>query len=111
MELTEYTFTFGYDQERKFNGVLSRLSEDEYNILNPIHPVEVKEHEDVRYVDRETTIEMEAEAALTFRLAMGNNIKIRRKRTEEELAEEKELNDRHTIRINVQIPMGNPEEK
>lgn len=108
MELTEYTFTFGYDQERKFNGVLARLSDDEYNILNPTHPVEVKEHEDVRYVDRETTIEMEAEAALTFRLAMGNTLRIRRKRTEEELAEEKELHEKNTIRVNVQMPMADP---
>jgi hypothetical protein len=48
---------------------------------------------------------MDPEAALTFRLGM-KAVKIRRERTEEELAEEKELNDRNTIRINVQVPMG-----
>lgn len=105
--MTEYTFTFAPEDERKFREVLSRLDESEYNVLEEVKPVEHKEGDDLRYVDRQMVIEMDPEAALTFRLGM-KQVKIRRKRTEEELAEEKEINDRNTIRINVQVPMGTP---
>jgi len=103
--MTKYTFTFEPAAERKFREVLSRLEPEEYNILEDVHPVDHKEDDDLRYVDRQTVIEMDPEAALTFRLGM-KEVKIRRERTEEELAEEKEINDRNTIRINVQVPMG-----
>lgn len=101
--MTKYTFTFAYDQERKFREVLSRLDESEYNIVEDIHPVTPKEHENPRLVDREAIIEMDAEAALTFRLGM-KELKIRRERTEEELAQEKEKMDRHKVRIDVIVP-------
>jgi hypothetical protein len=102
----KYTFTFPYDQEQVFNGVMSRLEPDEYTIIESIHPVEVLEGEDIRWVDRETIMEMDPMAASTFRMRMGNNLKIRRERTEEELAEEKAENDRHTVKITVHVPMG-----
>lgn len=103
--MIKYTFTFEPADERKFREVLSRLEDGEYNILEEVQPVEHKPDADLRYVDRQMVIEMDPEAALTFRLGM-KAVKIRRERTEEELAEEKELNDRNTIRINVQVPMG-----
>lgn len=100
--MTKYTFTFGYDDERKFRQVLERLDPTEYNILEDVRPVDHKEHEDVRYVDRQMVIEMDAEAALTFRLGM-KHVKIRRERTEEELAEEKKIADRHKIPVVIQV--------
>ncbi len=103
--MTKYTFTFEPAAERKFREVLSRLEPEEYNIIEDVRPVDHKEDDDLRYVDRQMILEMDPEAALTFRLGM-KEVKIRRERTEEELAEEKELNDRNTIRINVQVPMG-----
>jgi len=104
----KYTFTFPYDQEKVFEGVVNRLDPDEYTVIEPVHPVPVKEGEKERYVDREAIIEMEPEAASTFRFRMGNSVKIRRERTEEELAEEKEINDRHTIKVTVHVPMSDP---
>jgi hypothetical protein len=101
----KYTITFEPGEERKFREVLSRLEPDEYTIVEDVRLAEHKEDADPRYVDRQIIIDMDPEACLTFRLGM-KNVKIRRERTEEELAEEKELNDRNTIRINVQVPMG-----
>lgn len=106
--MTKYTFTFPYDQERVFKEVVGRLDPDEFTVIEDIRPLEPREGEDARYVDRQTIIEMEPEAASTFRFRMGNTIKIRRERTEEELAEEKEINDRHTVKVTVHVPMGDP---
>lgn len=103
----KYTFTFEYNSERKFLEVLSRLSDDEYTVIENIRPADHKEGTDVRYVDRQMVLEMEPDAALTFRLGM-KNVKIRRERTEEELAEEKEIDDRHTIRVTVKMPPSGP---
>lgn len=106
--MTKYTLTFPYTEERVFNEVLSRLEPDEFTVIEGIKPLEPKEGEDARYVDRRAIIEMEPEAASTFRFRMGNTLKIRRERTEEELAEEKEINDRNTIKVTVHVPMGDP---
>jgi hypothetical protein len=103
--MIKYTFTFEPAAERKFREVLSRLEPEEYNIIEDVHPVDHKEGDDLRYVDRQMIVEMDPEAALTFRLGM-KEVKIRRERTEEELAEEKELNDRNTIKVTIQVPMG-----
>lgn len=103
----KYTFTFDYQDEPKFREVLSRLDPDEYTIVEDIRPVTPKGDEDIRYVDRQMVLDMDPEAALTFRLGM-KFVKIRRERTEEELAEEKEINDRHTIKVTVHVPMGDP---
>jgi len=100
--MTKYTFTFGYDEERKFNTILSRLDEGEYNVLEPVHPV-VKENVPERYADREAIIEMDPEAALTFRMGM-KNLKIRRERTEEELKAEEERDARHKVKVVIQVP-------
>jgi hypothetical protein len=96
---TEYTFTFDRNDETKFREVLSRLEPEEYNIIKDIHLVDEK---DPRYSDKSAVIEMEEEACLTFRLGM-KQVKIRRKRTPEEEAYEKELEDRHKVKITVQV--------
>lgn len=98
--MAKYTFTFAYDDERKFRQVLDRLDPNEYTIVEDVRPVDHKEGVDPRYVDRQMIIEMDAEAALTFRLGM-KHVKIRRERTEEELAEEKAIADRHKVSITV----------
>jgi hypothetical protein len=105
--MTKYTFKFDPKDERKFREVLSRLDESEFNILEDVRPVDHKPEDDLRYIDRQMIIEMDPEAALTFRLGM-KFVKIRRERTEEELAEEKELHDKNTIKVTVHVPMGQP---
>jgi len=101
--MTKYTFTFEPDAERKFKEVLSRLEPEEYTVIEEIRPVDHKEIDNIKYVDRQTVIEMDPEAALTFRMGM-KDVKIRRERTEEELAEEKRIHDQHTITVNVMVP-------
>lgn len=100
--MTKYTFTFGYDEERTFRSILGRLDEGEYNVVEPIHPV-LKENVSERYADRETIMEMDPEAALTFRMGM-KNLKIRRERTEEELKAEEERDARHKVKVVIQVP-------
>jgi len=102
IDWTEYTFTFEPKEEANFRRILDRLEPEEYNIIEDVRPVDHKEGTDLRYVDRQMVIEMDPEAALTFRLGM-KHLKIRRKRTEEELAEEKEINDRYTIKVTVKV--------
>ena len=102
--MIEYTFTFAPIAERKFQQVLDRLDPEEYNILEGIRPVDNPNNIDDRYLDRQTIIEMDEECALTFRFSMGDFIKIRRKRTEKELAEEKKLLDANKVTIKVIIP-------
>ncbi len=104
----KYTFTFPYTEERVFNEVVSRLDPDEFVVVEATKALAPVGEEDPRYTDRQTIIEMEPEAASTFRFRMGDRVKIRRERTEEELAEEKEINDRHTIKVTVHVPMGDP---
>lgn len=96
---TEYTFTFDQKDERKFQEVLSRLDPDEYAIIKDTFLVKPEEP---RYSDKSIVIEMEEEACLTFRLGM-KFIKIRRKRTPEEEAYEKELEDRHKVKVTVKV--------
>ena len=97
--MTEYTFTFNPDEEVKFHRCLERLEPGEYNTIKDVYQVRP---EDGKYSDKETVLEMDAEAALTFRLGM-KNVKIRRARTEEELIEEKRIEDQHKITINVKV--------
>lgn len=98
--MTKYTFTFDADSEPKFRNVLSRLDPSEYVVLEDILPVD---KDAPKTSDRTTIMEMDAEAALTFRLGM-KAVTIRRDRTEEELAEEKINEDRHKIKITVVVP-------
>ena len=103
--MTKYTFTFDLDEEAKFRRIVERLDPDEFTVVEDIHP---KDPENARYSERETVMEMDPEAALTFRMGM-KNVKIRRERTEEELAEEKRINDQHTVTITVKVDgLGNP---
>lgn len=104
--MVKYTYTFERDEEKKFREVLSRLDDNEYIIHEPIHEIE-EEKRDKRDWQMGCVIEMEPDACLTFRLGM-KFVKIRRERTEEELEAEKALDEKNTIRINVQVPMGGP---
>lgn len=98
--MTKYTFTFSHDTENAFKKILGRLEPDEYEIIEDIHPVDV---ENPKYSDKSTIIEMDSECALTFRMGM-KEVKIRRERTEEELAEEKAISDRHTVKVVIKVP-------
>ena len=98
--MTQYTFTFDQDEEAKFRRIVDRLDPEEFSVVQEIH---LTKPEDGKHSPRQSIMEMEAEAALTFRLGM-KNVKIRRERTEEELAEEKALLDSNKITITVQVP-------
>jgi hypothetical protein len=102
--MVKYTLTFEREEEGRFQNVLDRLDPDEYKI---VEEVKLLAPDDPRYSLRQAVIEMDPEACLTFRLGM-KNIKIRRERTEEELAVEEEINSRNTIKVTVQVPMGGP---
>lgn len=98
----KYTYTFERDDESRFRDCLSRLDPEEYTLIRDVYIVD---EANARYSQREAIVEMEPDACLTIRLGM-KQIKIRRERTEEELEMEKELNERNTVRITVQVPMG-----
>lgn len=98
-EIKQYTFTFDKFEESTFRSIMSRLDPDEFTISKEIHLVTP---EDAYYSDLETVMEMESEAASMFRFGM-KNVKIRRTRTEEELAEEAAKKAANTITINVKI--------
>ena len=98
----KYTFTFPFDEERQFGRILERLDPSEYNVLEDICPVDKA---NPRRSDRQTIMEMDPEAALTFRMGM-KNLKIRRERTEEELKAEEERDARHKVKVVVQVPPG-----
>lgn len=93
----KYTFTIKAGEENKFRRILERLDDDEYAMIEDIHPINPEE---IKTSDRQAIIEMDSESALTFRLGM-KEVKIRRERTEEELAEEKRINDQHTVKITI----------
>ena len=97
----KYTFTFDKDGERKFREALSRLDESEYTIVQDVELV--PETNPGRVPQKQAIIDMDPEACLTFRLGM-REVKIRRERTEEELAEEKALQDANTVKIRVIVP-------
>ena len=99
--MTKYTFSFDKQSERQFNSVLERLDPNYYTIIQPILDFEdpKRPHEKRRY----TIMEMESEDSVQFRLTMGNDISIRRERTEEELAEEKALDEANTVKITVKV--------
>ena len=102
--MTKYTITVSADEETKFKRIMERLEPEEYTVLEELHPLT----EDVRSCDRQTIMEMDPEACLTFRLGM-RDVKIRRERTEEELAEEKRIDDMNTVRITVKVDGMNPD--
>lgn len=98
--MVKYTFQFDRADEARFRDILTRLEPTEYNIIEDISLVDP---EQPRYSDKKTIIEMDPEACLTFRMGM-KTLSIRRERSEEELAAEKELNDRHTIKVTIKVP-------
>ena len=99
--MTKYTFSFDKQDQRRFNSVLERLDSDYYTILQPIQDFEDPKRPGEKRVS--TIMEMESDDAVQFRLSMGNDIVIRRERTEEELAEEKALEEANTVKITVKV--------
>lgn len=98
--MEQYTFTFENSAERKFNDILNRLDNDEYRIIEGVKLVDEAQP---RTSDKQCVVEMDPEAALTFRLGM-KPLKIRRQRTEEELAEEAALKEKNTVHVTVKVP-------
>lgn len=98
-ERTQYTFTFEQAEEKRFRNIESRLDPDEYKIVEEIHLVDP---DDPRYSELKAVYEMVPEAASTFRFGM-KNLKIRRFRTEEELAAEREKEEKNKITITVKV--------
>jgi hypothetical protein len=105
---TQYTFRFPRKEERVFRSVIDRLDPDEFRVIEEIRTVDLKDGEDARYADLQSVMEMDPEAASTFRFRMGNDVKIRRQRTEEELKEEEDQLAKHKITIHVQVPTEDP---
>ena len=105
----KYTFQFEKYSLARFNSILNRLDESEYTVVKEPELITHNEKGE-KYYDPyyEAILDMDSECCLTFRMGMGNSIKIRRERTEEELAEEKRLHEKNTIRVNVQVPMADP---
>jgi hypothetical protein len=99
-----YTFTIPRDEKSKFEAILARQDPADYEIVEEMSMVKP---DDPRYSDYKMVANMDPETCLTFRMGM-KNVKIRRARTEEELAEEKELADRHKIKVTVHVPMSQP---
>jgi hypothetical protein len=95
---TQYTFTFDKDDEKTFTRIQSRLDDDEYTVVKGIERVDT----DNKYSELTTTVEMVPEAASTFRFGM-KKVKIRRFRTEEELAAEEAEAAKNRITITVMV--------
>ena len=100
----EYTFTFDKEDESRFKKIRDRLDPDEYLVKKDIELVP-DERAGYKPSEMSTVMEMDPEAASTFRFGM-RKCNIRRFRTEEELAEEKEENYRHKVTITVHIPQA-----
>lgn len=100
----EYTFTFEKAAQGRFLDIMGRLDPGYHTIIKEISMVNP---EDPRYSDLTTTVDMDPEDCLTIRMGM-KNVNIRRKRSEEEEAADKALDDRHKITVRVQVPMGKP---
>ena len=97
--MPKYTLTFDRQQLRTFYEVLERLEENSY----VIHKAAEKVSPDDYYSDYTTEIETDEMSCLTFRMGM-KDLKIRRERTEEELAEEKAIEERHKVKVTVMVP-------
>lgn len=95
----KYTFKFSAEEEGKFRRIVERLEPEEYTVLEEISIIDLA---NPRTSERQAVMDMDPEAALTFRLGM-KNVVIRRERTEEELAEEKRINDQHKVTITVKV--------
>lgn len=101
--MTQFTFTVLAEEEHKFNQILNRLEPEEYTVIESLHPINPND----KRCDRQAIMVMDPEAALTFRLGM-TNVKIRRARSDEELAEEKRINDMNTVRITIKVDNISP---
>ena len=95
----EYTFTFEQADEKRFNTIKDRLDPEEYEVIEETHLVNPDQG---RYSEMATKIAMDPEAASTFRFGM-KQLKIRRTRNEEELAEEKAQEEKNTVTITVKV--------
>ena len=97
--MPKYTMTFDRSELRSFNDIMDRLEDGSYTVLKSVQKVK----EDDYYSDYTAEIETDEMSCLTFRMGM-KNLKIRRERTEEELAEERAIEERHRVKVVVQVP-------
>lgn len=91
--------TFDREELRAFHNVLERLEEGSYTVHKPVAKVNPDEY----HSDYTAEIETDEMSCLTFRMGM-KHLKIRRERTEDELAEEKAIEDRHRVKVTVIVP-------
>jgi hypothetical protein len=103
-KMKEYTFTFNKNEEARFKNIMSRLEPYEFEVVEPTQSTDPANS---RCSELKTVVKMDPEAASTFRFGM-KDLKIRRKRTAEEIAEEEEREKRNTITINVKVDGLNP---
>lgn len=99
-----YTFTFNKTDTKLFGKILSRLNEDDYEIVEPIADY-VEEGKRQYEPQVRTVMNVDPEACSMFRFGMKHLI-IRRARTEEEEEAERKQREENTIRINVRIPQN-----
>jgi len=99
MELTQYTFTIDNEDEGRFNSIMGRLDPDEFVVVEPLHKIPAAREHD-RQSEMQAIIEMEPEAASTFRFGM-KRVGIKRLRSEEEEAEKQAIEDRNKVKITV----------
>ena len=99
MELTQYTFTIDNEDATRFNSIMDRLDPDEFVVVEALHKIlPVREHD--RQCEMQAIIEMEPEAASTFRFGM-KRVTIKRLRSAEEEAEKQSIEDRNKVKITV----------
>ena len=91
----KYTFTFDRQDEKKFREILSRLDEGDFTIIEDFKPIYTKSIQESMII-----LDMDPESALTLRLGM-KKLHIQRERTKEELAKEKERDERNTIKVYI----------
>lgn len=99
--MNKYTLKFAPERLRDFNGVLSRLEEGDYVIVQ-----EPTQETPARRSSEYTAIVMASpEIMFTFRMGIKGLI-IKRERTEEELAEEQRIIEERTVRVSVNVDTG-----
>lgn len=97
--MNKYTFKFSKVYEAKFRSVLSRLDDDEFNLIEDI---QLDEPDRPRESLLKAVVEMDEMAALTFRLGIVD-IKISKEMTEKERKKRDDMINKHIVKVNVKV--------